>query len=76
VGEAFSPSVARSLEPSEAADIAAVAKGLPPTWCVQLLPPHGQMAIVPLASRVRSPRIWTAAPAWGVIRHEAWRPGV
>jgi len=70
----LSPSVARPLSPSEAADVKATALGLPESWCVQVLPPHGQLAITPLGERERATLCWVASRSLGRITREPWRP--
>lgn len=64
-------SVAKALSPSEASDLVALAVSLPDSWCVQILPPDGQLAIGPLSDRPTHHRCWTAAVAWGAIRRES-----
>jgi hypothetical protein len=58
------PSAARALSGPERDSLIAIAKGLPDTWAVALEPPHGQVAIVPLACRRKFHRCWVAAPAF------------
>lgn len=70
------PSVARGLQKSESDQLIAIAKGLPETWCVQILPPYGQLAIGPLADRQLYVRTHTASLAWRAIRRERWRPAL
>jgi len=68
-----SSSAARSLSPSEGVDLATIAQALPDDWCVQLVPPHGQVAIGPYASRYRFVRCWLGARAVGCVHRERWR---
>jgi hypothetical protein len=68
-----SPSVARSLSALEAEGIIATAKGLPPSWCVQILPPHGQISISPLAERARHTYCWVASRSLGRVTREPRR---
>ena len=65
------PSVARLLSASEVSDLAATALALPADWCVQILPPSGQLSVVPLDQRRTHHRCWTAAAAWGACRRES-----
>ena len=64
-------SVASVLKVSEVADLVATAKALPEDWCVQVLPPYGQLWIGPLSLRSTHHRCWTAAKRWGAIRRES-----
>jgi len=48
--------------------------GLPDTWCVQVLPPRGQLAITPLSERERATLCWLASRSLGRITREPWRP--
>lgn len=57
----ISPSAARALSDPEREALIDLAKSLPDTWAVQLEPPHGQVAIVPLACRRRFHGCWIAA---------------
>ena len=52
----------------------AVAEGLPASWCVQLIPPHGQLAIAPFSTRTRYVRCWVGSVALGRLFHERYRP--
>jgi hypothetical protein len=63
-----SPSVARSLSTSEAADLAAIAKALPLEWCVLIEPPFGQLAIMPIREAGHYHRCHVASASWGAIR--------
>lgn len=63
-------SAASVLSDREKTDLIAVARGLPETWAVQVLPPHGQLAITPLAGRPVHHRCYTASLGWRAIRHE------
>lgn len=69
-GEATAPSAARHLDLFEAEQLKAIALALPDSWAVQILPPFGQLAITPLASRRVHHRCWTASRRWRAIRHE------
>jgi hypothetical protein len=42
-----SPSAARTFSPGAIAQIAAVARALPASWCVAIEPPYGQLVITP-----------------------------
>jgi len=64
------PSAARALKPFEVAELVAIARGLPETWCVQILPPEGQLAIVPVAGRRSHHRCFSASRHWGAVIHE------
>lgn len=46
-GGRLSPSVARSLDAQEVADLAELARGLPDGWIVLVTPPHGQLVMLP-----------------------------
>ena len=69
-GEGTVPSAARVLKAVEVAQLASIARALPSSWCVQLLPPHGQLSITPLRGRPVHHRCFTAAAEWGAVRHE------
>jgi hypothetical protein len=56
-----SPSVARALSELEAECLAAIALALPASWVVSVEPPHGQLAITPVAERHRFHRCWVAS---------------
>lgn len=56
-----SPSVARALSDLEKECLAAIALALPASWVVTIEPPHGQVAIVPVAERHRFHRCWVAS---------------
>lgn len=60
LGEA-SPSVARALSDLEKECLAAIALALPASWVVSVEPPHGQVAITPVAERNRFHRCWVAS---------------
>ena len=75
-GVSISPSVARSLSLLEQRDLAAIALGLPSTWCVQIEPPFGQLAITPKAGRRRYHRAWVADPATRRIARDDGLPGL
>jgi hypothetical protein len=64
-------SVASVLRAGEVADLVAIALSLPEDWCVQVLPPHGQLSVTPLTTRRTHHRCWTAARRWGAIRRES-----
>lgn len=66
-----SPSVARSLSPSEGAQIIAIARALPNDWCVTIEPPYGQLSIGPLLGRRRYHRALVASPAFGRITRDS-----
>jgi hypothetical protein len=40
-------SVASSISPADALDLAAIAQALPVGWVVQVTPPHGQLSMLP-----------------------------
>lgn len=61
VREAASASVARALSDLEAECLAAIALALPASWVVTVEPPHGQIAITPVAERNRFHRCWVAS---------------
>lgn len=61
VREAASASVARALSDLEAECLAAIALALPASWVVTIEPPHGQVAITPVAERSRFHRCWVAS---------------
>lgn len=46
-GGRLSPSVARSLDAGEAADLVELARALPDGWVVMVTPPHGQLVMLP-----------------------------
>lgn len=56
-----SPSVARALSDLEAECLAAIALALPASWVVQVEPPYGQVAIMPVTERHRFHRCWVAS---------------
>lgn len=56
-----SPSVARALSALEQECLAAIALALPASWVVTIEPPHGQVAITPVAERNRFHRCWVAS---------------
>jgi hypothetical protein len=56
-----SPSVARALSDLEKESLAAIALALPASWVVTVEPPHGQIAITPVAERHRFHRSWVAS---------------
>lgn len=56
----LSPSVARSLKPSEALELAATAQGLPDGWIVQVTPPHGQLVMLPRRYAFAHHRCWVS----------------
>lgn len=56
-----SPSVARALSDLERECLAAIALALPASWVVTIEPPHGQIAITPVAERNRFHRCWVAS---------------
>lgn len=66
-----SPSVARALSRSDVADLAAIANGLPESWVVTIEPPHGQLAIVPIAQRRRYHRAYVASRKLGRIYRDS-----
>jgi hypothetical protein len=72
VGEGC-PSAARSLSALEADQIIATARGLPPSWCVQILAPHGQISICPLPERAVHTYCWVASRSLGRVARETWR---
>jgi hypothetical protein len=55
------PSVARRLSDLECAQLREIALALPTDWVVQILPPHGQLAICPAWQRRIHHRCWTAS---------------
>lgn len=57
----ISPSVARALSDLERECLAAIALALPASWVVTVEPPHGQLAITPVAERHRFHRCWVAS---------------
>lgn len=69
-----SPSVARALSDLERECLAAIALSLPASWVVTIEPPHGQVAITPVAERHRFHRCWVASGSQRrVFRDDALR---
>lgn len=68
----ISASAASSLSSSEAYDLKVLALALPESWAVQIEPPYGQLALVPLSSRRRYHRCWVASRRIGrIVRDSA-----
>jgi len=66
-----SPSVARPLSENETGDLIELALALPADWCVQILPPYGQVSIGPLHGRRRVHRGWLVSGSYRRVVHDS-----
>ena len=64
-----SPSVARPLSASEAAELAATALALPESWVLTIEPSWGQLSIHPRAEARYRGMVWVADPVTRRISH-------